>query len=358
MSPRFEKLIIHVGDMKTGTTSIQAALAARNVPDVGLSVVYPGGALNHNELAQALANPAGTEIRPRIAKLREMIEKAPDGDICIISAENLCDGSPAVIAKEIDRWLSDLARDVTVIHYVRPHFGYLTSRYIEAVKTGTSVGSFDAWTAMMIEKDMHKAAPRVDEWRGAMQGRYIARAFVRSELVRGDAVADFFTQVLGPLPDQWTAPKGNNEALPVEALDALMELQSKFCRLPQVFRSAFGRHFAMVYSDMFGGRPATKLMPSAELAETIHAACADDADRLDRELSSGSALFRNDLDSCLESSGDASAYSGKPLTTDELAELSGRLFAEMAEALGAKECGAALHSRRSARLVGMASGHD
>lgn len=350
---RFKTLLFHVGDMKTGTTSIQAALAAGNTPS-GKSISYPGSALNHNQLAPALAKPSDT-IRPRVAKLRKLIEAASSAEICIISAENLSHASPRLIAHEMNRWLSDIAEEIRIVQYVRPHISYLTSRYVEAVKTGAHSGTLEAWADRMIDSQMILAASRASEWREAFGSKYAIRPFIRSELKRGDVVGDFFHTVLETLPSDWVSPVSTNEALPVEAVEALKQLHASIGPQPAAFKNTVGRHFALVYGNMFDVQKGTKVRPSESLARKIFAACAVDAERLDAEQFDGRNVFRSALEADLMSACSHHDIRPPSMSASDVMQVMGRVVAEIAATGDAAATGSILHQRRSHALIAAAS---
>lgn len=349
------RLIVHVGDMKTGTTSIQAALAAGNIPRVGLIVAYPGDEMNHNDYAQALAKPSQGTIKPRVERLRRMIAEAAPADICILSAEALSNGDPATILSEINHWLVDLADGVEVIQYARPHFGYLTSRYVEAIKTGAHDGSLEEWITRMIAEGRHRICRRADIWAEALGDRFTIRPFLRGELARGDAVADFFQNVLGPLPEGWTPPPAANETLPPDAVEALRILHRQTATLPRSFRAPLGRQFATLYSEIFGHRPAAKVMPAPDLARRIHEACAEDAEQLDARHFGGRGLMRAALDRDLQECLAPQRVEAAPLTAAEITALMGRLICDLAQHMDVDKAGQQLHRSRQTVLTAAAS---
>lgn len=350
------RLIVHVGDMKTGTTSIQAALAAGNIPNVGPTVAYPGEVLNHNDDAPALAKASVDRIKPRVERLRRMIAESAPADICILSAESLSNGDPAIILSEIQRWLVDLVDDLGVIQYARPHFGYLTARYVEAVKTGAHDGSLDEWVERMIAEGRHRICRRADLWASALGENFTIRPFLRSELARGDVVADFFRSVLGDLPDDWTPPPAANESLPPDAVAALKILHRQTATLPRSFRAPLGRQFATLHAEMFGHRTAAKVMPSPDLARRIHDACAEDAEQLDARHFGGRSLMRQALDRDLQDCLTRNQVETGALTAAEMMELMGRLTCDLAQQVDdVEKAGSKLHRSRQITLTAAAA---
>lgn len=356
MARKFRTLVVHVGDMKTGTTSIQAALAAGNIPDVGRKVIYPGDALNHNDLSPALAAPPGRG-KKETAELRNLIEAQEDADICIISAEALSRAMPARVARRIETNLAEFADEIRVLHYVRPHFGFILSRYVEAVKNGVHIGDLESWVDRLIEAKRHLTYDRVSRWHNAFGDAYAVRPFIRSELTRGDAIADFYTQVFGELPEDWVIPPSTNETLPQMAVQMLLKFQQQI-DVPDAIRSPLGRQFAMRFNEMFGGRFRDKVEASAEIAQRIHDACADDAAALDRDYFGGRPLFAGHLDRDLDL-----ALKGRPATIEEISpddmiRLLGQLITDITKGVNGPRVGERLHGLRSQELVAAAKFQD
>lgn len=350
MSRQYRKIVLHVGDMKTGSTSIQAALAGGSFPETGLSLHYPGNKLNHNFLRQAMRTMTDAP-RPMVAELRNQM-RTHSADVCVISAELLSLGEPEVIRHEFEAYFADLADDYEVLHYIRPHIEAVVSRYSEAVKIGLSAGSLDAHIDAAIESDDYYHARRLDAWRGAFGARYHVRPMIRSELVRGDVVADFFEALLGQLPANWETPPSNNESLPAEALALLQQIQTSAQHLPQALRSPLGREFGRIYNETVGKRARSRVQVSTEQAQRLAAAFTDDARELDLRHFPGRAMFGTALENNRkaaaerQSDGDTAAFS-----PGDVMEIMTRLLVYLSEHVDAAAVGRALHRSRTARLA-------
>lgn len=347
MGRKFRQIVLHVGDMKTGSTSIQAALAGGNYPDTGLRLCYPCTGLNHNFLRGAM-RMASTAPRPMVAELRKLMQ-AQTADICVLSAELLSLGDPAVIRQEFETRLADMADDFVVIHYIRPHIESVVSRYAEAVKIGQSTGSLEAHVAKAIASGDFHHARRADAWQAAFGTRYRLRPLIRSELARGDVVADFFQTILGPLPADWATPPSNNESLPAEALALLAQIQSSAQHLPQTLRSPLGREFGRIYNETVGQAAKARIRIPADQARLLAAAFAEDARELDQRHFGARPLFGTALERNLRA---ATEQDNTPAQSSaDVMQIMTRLLIHLSEHIDAAAAGKALKRSRIARLA-------
>lgn len=352
MNRPFRKIILHVGDMKTGSTSIQAALAGGDVPDVGVSIAYPGRRLNHNFMKVPLTTHAKGR-RPRLDEFRETV-RAERADLCVISAELLSLGDPQILREVFEAYLADLADDYAVLHYFRPHIEGVISRHAEDIKIGKAAETLEDHINHAIDSGRYHHASRIKRWQDVFGSRYQYRPMIRAELARQDVVADFFTTILGPLPDTWKPRATVNESLPSEALEVLRLLQSHTTGLPQEFRSTLGREFARLHAEVCGRRPACKPQVPAALARRMAIAFEGDARQMDALHFGGRPLYEPALRRAVTAAEEAEAQDGSAPaqpSVREVAELLSRLVAHVAAHTDARALGIALRDSRIDRLA-------
>ena len=190
-----ERLIVHLGTYKTGTSSIQRTLAGGRAALAAASVLYPATGVpdwgplvapGHHALAIELAQ-AGTAPEPFAATMAALAEevRASGCDTVLLSAEDFSSVPvPRLLAGRVS------ARRVDLIVALRPQHELVTALYYTTVAgrqyTGTPEHYFRSELATYL--DYH---PMLTRWREAFPGcRPIVRLFERGQPARRDAVAD------------------------------------------------------------------------------------------------------------------------------------------------------------------------
>lgn len=219
-----KKLLIHIGDPKTGTSSIQAALQAGacHCPSV---TIWPQKELNAVGLGKSLA-PSTGNTHARTAQFKRLARWArqSDADIGVVSSEFFESVAPQDLRAALEEFLPDLAKDVRILAYVRPHCGRFVSAYGQRVKTGAFTGPPKQLAKKLIENEFLRYLPRFLAWEACFGANFTLRPFVRSALFRGDIVEDFFNQVLAGASFELSGAFHVNEALAVEEMAALRHL--------------------------------------------------------------------------------------------------------------------------------------
>ena len=138
-------LVIHLGDRKTGSTSIQKTLTDGLWTSGSRSLYYTANGHN-GPLAHALATGANADnIQQRFTNLgRRIARHAAKADVAVVSSEGFEDVSPKTLKMALEAYLPEYAGTVRLIAYVRPHGARVLSGYSEQIKRGQSVGSLEA----------------------------------------------------------------------------------------------------------------------------------------------------------------------------------------------------------------------
>lgn len=169
------KAIIHIGTMKTGTTSIQAVLA--NNPDVlarhGFN--YLGPPMRHSSV-----------LGPSLAAFDD-----PSKDL-IISDEGLWHftdtkrSDTAELAKLLEGY------DVTVLIYLRRPDSFIDSWFQQGLKSGTGSLTMSQFLESSFVQEGLQFEKLITRFKTLFRnGTVVLRAYEKAQLVEGDAVKDF-----------------------------------------------------------------------------------------------------------------------------------------------------------------------
>jgi len=277
-----DRLVIHIGDIKTGSTSIQNALRLQEarVPET----LFFGVPANHNLLASCLTDPLQMEQADEIYALLGRTLSTMTAQTGVISAEMLEFVDPTVFRAMLTKHFAGLASRLSIIAYVRPHGERVLSGFTEETKKGDFTGSLDAYCAKQLAKGTLLYKKRFDAWRATFHDKLQIRAFVPSALVHNDVVSDFFANALNLNVPANAPPEHANTRLSVENLSLLRHLHitwRNWSETPAVpGADAFGWHVApLLGRDIsFGNTPVAV---HADLAEQITQTCREDAIAMD-----------------------------------------------------------------------------
>jgi tetratricopeptide (TPR) repeat protein len=202
--------ILHIGQSKTGTSSIQRVLGARREALAQLGICYPAtpGWANHGLLPASLVsvsalghfNPAvweGMAPAARIARFRhefarEMAELPPRTETVLISAEQI---SGLLDTPEAVRSLRDLlaphAAGFRVVIYLRRQDSHWASAYTQALRIG-HVGPPALPRTGPAQMRQYDYAALLDLWACIFgEAAVTPRIFEPDSLLNGDVVDDF-----------------------------------------------------------------------------------------------------------------------------------------------------------------------
>lgn len=277
-----QELLVHTGDPKTGTSSIQSVLNA-GAWRCSTARLIPQQHLNNAPLANALkadADPAF--VQAQFGGIRDWFA-ARDGGTGVISTEFLARRSPHQLRQVLTAYFPGLP--VRTISYVRPHASRALSAYGQRLKTGTFDGSLPEFCRFITTVPTLYYAKRFPAWRSVFGSSMILRPFVRSALRDGDAVSDFFHHALGGGKFELLPLDTVNEALSVAELSGLRLVQQVWRRqeLADHHRLALGGALQRSLSAQ-EGRSGEK--PALDQASASHLldAFRDDAGAIDRQF--------------------------------------------------------------------------
>ncbi len=274
-----KEIVFHLGDCKTGTTSIQSMLATGAwKSDLG-DIVYPAR-VNHIPLAKTLTETREMQFETkRFTKIRQAFD-ASNADYGVISAEHFEFVDPARLHAAIQRHLPAYAGRIRLLAYVRPHADRLVSTFAERTKKGMFHQPLAAMHEKLVKDRLLFYTPRFEKWRALFGEAFTLRPFVRDRLYQGDVVQDFLHHLLGSEAFDITRPTGHNESLSVEDIAMLRAIHrhihqdTKTHKLQQQALGWYMSEFLAAIPDKGSTKPALHKALATRLTETYAADAA------------------------------------------------------------------------------------
>ena len=196
---KFRKIIVHVGQMKTGTTQIQNTLFNNSAKLAEFSILYPAEGLQtkgHHSILRLLSGKADefksiTEYGAPgdEAVIMRILQDAPATDTLILSSEQLFLAVQQLSEKlrEFDLYLNTLSSDVRYMAYVREPVSQYPSMASQILMRSTLLPRFD-WT--------YKLSSLVT-FKNLFRERFSVRVYDRKMFKEGDVLNDFLINVVG-----------------------------------------------------------------------------------------------------------------------------------------------------------------
>lgn len=299
------RLIFHIGHHKTGSTSIQNALARGDITLPGRRILY-STRMAHNYLRQhfdawadrgaTLAGSPGFLGLDQIAALLA----AGDYDDAVFSGEEFEDIAPAHFRGVLERFFLPHVQEHRILCWVRPHAARTLSSFAEQTKIGVFGGDPDSFHRRAAKVGRFRYDARLTPWTRSFGAAFIARPMVRDVMAQGSAVHDFAAQAFGPAAQVAASGDTANESLCLEDLVILRHLQGRIQDRDRSLRHAFGWEMAR----MLGAHPrpggATRLALHKSLAERIHADYRRDARALDKTLFAATPVMLRELERAVD----------------------------------------------------------
>lgn len=281
--------ILHIGRHKSGTSSLQAYLAAHPERLAAEGIVYPRAGrqgIAHHALAGVLQQRAMREDPQRaqttLAQFRLDLGRELAGSTArriLLSSEAFQNGRASDVAQAFDPAAS------SVVVYLREQADYVVSSYQQLVHARQHSGPLATYAeAPAVDYDQFLAG-----WRAAWPASSLqVGVYARQALLRGNMIDDFFAR-LGIEVDASDEPQDRNPSIG----GALLELKRLLnARLP-LERWPPGVYQA--FSAAAGTAPALRARPglSTPLAERLRAQCADSNLAVARRHFDREVLFQN-----------------------------------------------------------------
>ncbi len=277
-------LILHIGDPKTGSSSIQQVLFGRKFDCPTRSLDYPPR-LSSANLAKSLWRKGKSgQISAEFTAISEWA-LASTAEVLAVSAEQFAAVDPQVALNAFQEYLPELAPTMRVVAYVRPHVSRFLSAHTQRTKVG---GLFTNLESFFDEMSRNKAlifSGRFHKWRDVFGDRFTLRPMVREELFQGDVVADFLNLALEGAPFALLAATEANSSLPLEALSGLRLVHQVLNRRGMT-GDTMHRVGSRINSLVNAAAPGkgTKVKVSTAIYDQILVKCRADADQLDKDF--------------------------------------------------------------------------
>lgn len=301
---RAGKLIVHIGDRKTGSTSIQNALAANRVHPDGASLLYPSR-LAHNHLLQSFGQKGAGKHAKNFTQIAKRIAEA-GADFSILSAEELEDMPPKKVHAVLQTHFRPIVTQVQVLAYVRPHIGRITSSCAEQLKIGLFAGdSIEAFFERALSNGRFFYVRRFTSWRYTFGTEFVLRPMIRSELHNASVVEDFLHEALNGTPFRLDHGTSDNESLNLRDLMILKLVHG--CGRKRGLHQKIGlgwsiaRHLNQRTTGTDSAAPPERLRTHKALAVRIADTYREDAQAVDQAFFEGRPLLQTALDQMIDS---------------------------------------------------------
>lgn len=298
--PGKPELILHIGQSKTGTSSIQRVLGARRAELAALGVCYPAspGWANHGMLPASLVapealghfNPAlwdGMGAEARLARFRREFAaemgSLPDNTRLVILSAEQCSGLLSTrdsIARLRDL-VAPFAGRIRVVIYLRRQDAHFASGYTQALRVAQmSPPGLPPYGPDRLPH--YDYAALLDNWAAIFGDAAIEpRIFERASMVNGDAVDDFLALAAIPLvvpsddPDRYS-----NLSVTPAAIDLMRRMGEAMRATPEGLSPASPawRRFVTAVSDAMPG-PGWRPAPAEAAAFLARYAAVNEATR-------------------------------------------------------------------------------
>ena len=284
------EIVFHLGDHKTGSTSIQEVLRRKiwhpsGPPGAAPSLFYPPN-MSQKALANALIERKAGEhdLDKRWSNTARKLDEA-DADIAVLSSEVFESVEPEALKAAIARYLPDHAASVRLIAYVRPHAERIVSSHAQVVKIGNYSGTLDEFHQRTLRGARFHYAPRFQKWREVFGGAFTLRPMIRAGLKGQDVVRDFLDFTLKGAEVTIEDLPRSNETLSIADL-ALMRFFHRSCpeEAHRALKESYGRagwHFSRQLGAMVSPRAPDRPRLHQSLATLLVEDYMADAAELD-----------------------------------------------------------------------------
>ncbi len=299
------RLIFHIGDQKTGTSTIQNALAAGKVHIEGKTLLYPAAVAHNYLLEQINAAAHGKPFppdRPGMPSLPRISDeiRATCPDYVVISAERFAEVDQQAFHDVLAEHLMGMFDEFRLIAYVRPHAARVLASFVEQSKVGLTFGTMEGFHARSLGNRRFFYQPRFQGWRNLYGAEFVLRPMVASALHDGSVLSDFLQTAFDDAPYRLGPVANANVSLCLEDLVTIRYLQARLRALGKPLRLGFGWHVATALNAFPRHGTTTKIALHRPLAERIYADYIADARAMDATFFADAPLMVRELEAAVE----------------------------------------------------------
>ena len=289
---RNKQIIWHIGDPKTGTSSIQQALKSASVEIEGKKIAcYSSDGIKANAIgpARSLIAENTKRIKTHFKRIEHWAQET-DADYLVVSAEAFSQVNPQVLNRVGKKFLADFWDDTRVIYYCRPHSSRFLAAFAQQVKTGSYLGEYEDFADKIAKQKTLFFTRRARAWNKIFGDRFTVRPFSRSELYQNDAVADFVHTVHGASNFKLAEKTETNQSVSLKTLSALRLFHGYFQTNGRDNGTKVARLMARtIFNHHLGAFETTSELPKldAVTAATLYDTYIEDAQQMDAEFFDG-----------------------------------------------------------------------
>jgi hypothetical protein len=237
-----EKLILHIGIHKTGSTSLQHFLFDNRSSLTAAGFYYPveGAYYWHGQRSQSLLSHSILNKRPAylahvdfdmsqcISDIKRDVAASPSPQV-IISSEHFSEASSTKQFASILEVFSDLFKTINIVVYLRRQDLWLESNWSQLVKDGYINMTFEEFARKEEPNNYYELVRSLADVFG--KSNVIVRPFEREQFYRNDLIRDFM-HVLGMDIDTSVERLTQlNTSPPVELIELLRHLNKTLTKI-------------------------------------------------------------------------------------------------------------------------------
>lgn len=285
-----KSLVIHIGDQKAGSTSIQATLVSSGITSPEQSIFYPARH-NHRALVATLTDTDQFDARQeRFTSLASRLD-ASDDDIGVISAERFEISDPKRLHDALERYMPNYLDTVRLIAYVRPHKARLVSSWAQQSKVRVT-GDLETFYARFQKNgrlDYHK---RLSAWKDVFGDALTVRPMIKAKLHNGSVVSDFARFCLASETFH-LVEETKNTSLNLEEIALLNRFHA--ASPEQAKKKNWRRRLGTMLAERLAAQSATGTETKPQIHRALHARvlqdCMHDAQALDAAFFEGTPMM-------------------------------------------------------------------
>jgi hypothetical protein len=303
VTKKHKVLIFHIGDPKTGSTSIQATLAGGHVSLASGTIFYPlkmdFNAYRSRTLEFHSTDVARAEAAERAFKSLARRIKASDADYVILSGEAIWQVPAYQFKAVVERFFRDAADEIRIIAYARPHASRFLSSYAELTKAGRALAlseSLEDNHRSMAARRSLMYAERFATWKASFGDEFVVRPLITDELYNGSVVDDFLSVALDTLDfevsivDVFNASPMLGDLMRIKHIQRILEPE-----VEPIVRLRLGWEMNRILARLDPTEPGARLQLHKSLALDIQSTYVNDARIMDREYFGAASFFEDQL---------------------------------------------------------------